>query len=233
MQPRELGIRWRRVKALTLSVDTRLERPPAVPQCASTQSAGGRRRRFPLGKSWSGSSWTADVRDEIAGSGCVAFSRLVRTRGPVIARQDPPSGISPEEAVAEVRDVLDSLGDACPECLPADCACCDRQTTGDCDGMFFLKVREVGRILEQVLATSNPRRTIMPIQIVMDRSGDRRHPFNSDDAQELAKAEQRFYELTNAGFTAAVRTGPGQTSHLRSFDPTAEETVFFPRLVGG
>jgi hypothetical protein len=99
--------------------------------------------------------------------------------------------------------------------------------------MFFLKVREVGRILEQVLATSSPRRMIMPIQIVMDRSGDRRHPFNSDDAQELAKAEQRFYELTNAGFTAAVRTGPGQTSHLRSFDPTAEETVFFPRLVGG
>jgi hypothetical protein len=33
MQPRELGIRWRRAKALTLSVDTRLERPPAVPQC--------------------------------------------------------------------------------------------------------------------------------------------------------------------------------------------------------
>jgi hypothetical protein len=33
MQPRELGIRWRRAKALTLSVDTRLELPPAVPQC--------------------------------------------------------------------------------------------------------------------------------------------------------------------------------------------------------
>ncbi|WGS18520.1 MULTISPECIES: hypothetical protein [unclassified Bradyrhizobium] len=73
----------------------------------------------------------------------------------------------------------------------------------------------------------------MATQIVMDRTGDSRHLFNPDDAQELARAEQRFYELTNAGFTAAVRTGPGQTSHLRSFDPAAEETVFFPRLIGG
>ncbi|MEH2539488.1 hypothetical protein V1278_007495 [Bradyrhizobium sp. AZCC 1577] len=154
-------------------------------------------------------------------------------RALVIARQDPPSGVSPEAAVAEVRDAWTRSATPARSVCQPDCACCDRQTIGDCDGMFFLKVREVGRILEQVLATSSPRRMIMPIQIVMDRSGDRRHPFNSDDAQELAKAEQRFYELTNAGFTAAVRTGPGQTSHLRSFDPTAEETVFFPRLVGG
>ncbi|MCK1723100.1 hypothetical protein [Bradyrhizobium sp. 141] len=73
----------------------------------------------------------------------------------------------------------------------------------------------------------------MAIQIVMDRTGDSRHLFNPDDKRELAKAEQRFCELTNAGFTAAVRTGPGQASQIRSFDPNAEETVFFPRLVGG
>ena len=73
----------------------------------------------------------------------------------------------------------------------------------------------------------------MAIQIVMDRTGDSRHHFNSHDAQELAKAEQRFYELTKVGFTAAVRTGPGQVCQIRSFDPNVEETVFFPRLVGG
>jgi hypothetical protein len=73
----------------------------------------------------------------------------------------------------------------------------------------------------------------MAIQIVMDRTGDSRHFFNPNHAQELVKAEQRFYELTKAGFTAAVRTGPSQISRIRSFDPTAEETVFFPRLVGG
>jgi hypothetical protein len=83
------------------------------------------------------------------------------------------------------------------------------------------------------LAISNPRRTIMVIQIVMDRTGDSRHRFDANDTQELAKAEQRFYELTKVGFTAAVRTGAGQVSQIRSFDPNAEETVFFPRLVGG
>jgi hypothetical protein len=73
----------------------------------------------------------------------------------------------------------------------------------------------------------------MAIQIVMDRTGDSRHRFDPNDARELAKAERRFRELTGTGFTAAVRTGPGQVSRIRSFDPNAEETVFFPRLVGG
>ena len=73
----------------------------------------------------------------------------------------------------------------------------------------------------------------MAIQIVMDRTGDSRHSFDPNDAQALTKAEQRFYELTKVGFTAAVRTSAGQVSQIRSFDPNAEESVFFPRLVGG
>jgi hypothetical protein len=36
-----------------------------------------------------------------------------------IARQHPPVGLSPDAAVAEVREVLDSIGDTCPEC-PSD-----------------------------------------------------------------------------------------------------------------
>jgi hypothetical protein len=35
-----------------------------------------------------------------------------------IARRHPPAGLSPDAAVAEVREVLDSIGDTCPECLP-------------------------------------------------------------------------------------------------------------------
>jgi hypothetical protein len=35
-----------------------------------------------------------------------------------VARQEPPAGLSPDRAIAEVRDVLDSIGDTCPECLP-------------------------------------------------------------------------------------------------------------------
>jgi hypothetical protein len=73
----------------------------------------------------------------------------------------------------------------------------------------------------------------MAMQIVMDRTGDTRHRFNPDDAQELTEAEERFKELTGRGFTAAVRTGSREVSKIRSFDPTAEETLFFPRLVGG
>ena len=73
----------------------------------------------------------------------------------------------------------------------------------------------------------------MAVQIVMDYSGDSRHCFNRDDAQALATAERRFKELTGAGFTAAVRNASGEISKASSFDPTAEETLFFPRLVGG
>ena len=73
----------------------------------------------------------------------------------------------------------------------------------------------------------------MATQIVMDHTGDARHHFDAKDAQALAKAEERFKQLTGDGFTAAVRTAAGEVSRIRSFDPTAEETLFFPRLVGG
>ncbi|WP_038965567.1 hypothetical protein [Bradyrhizobium diazoefficiens] len=33
-----------------------------------------------------------------------------------IARREAPQGVSPKEAVDEVRDILDSIGDTCPEC---------------------------------------------------------------------------------------------------------------------
>lgn len=32
------------------------------------------------------------------------------------AREEPPAGLSPKEAVAAVRAVLESVGDTCPEC---------------------------------------------------------------------------------------------------------------------
>jgi hypothetical protein len=39
-----------------------------------------------------------------------------RQRALGLAEEDPPPGVSPAEAVAEIRDVLDSIGDTCPEC---------------------------------------------------------------------------------------------------------------------
>ena len=41
-----------------------------------------------------------------------------RERALAVADEDPPSGVAPDEAVAEVRDVLASIGDTCPECPP-------------------------------------------------------------------------------------------------------------------
>ncbi|MEH2506808.1 tellurite resistance protein [Bradyrhizobium sp. AZCC 1578] len=43
-----------------------------------------------------------------------------RERALTIARQDPPFSISQDEAAAAVKDMLDSIGDTCPEC-PPDC----------------------------------------------------------------------------------------------------------------
>jgi hypothetical protein len=73
----------------------------------------------------------------------------------------------------------------------------------------------------------------MATQIVMDHNGDSRHTFDPKDAKALLKAEERFRELTGSGFTAAVRTASGEPVVTHRFDPTAEETLFFPRLVGG
>jgi hypothetical protein len=73
----------------------------------------------------------------------------------------------------------------------------------------------------------------MATQIVLDHNGDTRHKFDAKDAKALLEAEQRFKKLTGAGFTAAVRSASGDPVVKRRFDPTAEETVFYPRLVGG
>jgi hypothetical protein len=43
-----------------------------------------------------------------------------RERAFAIARQDPPSGVSPEAAAVAIAEVLDSIGDTCPECAPQD-----------------------------------------------------------------------------------------------------------------
>ncbi|APG09909.1 hypothetical protein BKD09_16405 [Bradyrhizobium japonicum] len=41
-----------------------------------------------------------------------------RERALDFARQDPPTGVSSDQAAAEVRAVLETIGDTCPECLP-------------------------------------------------------------------------------------------------------------------
>jgi hypothetical protein len=71
----------------------------------------------------------------------------------------------------------------------------------------------------------------MASQIVMDHTGDTRHQFDPADPGAIAEAERRL--LTGSGFTAAKRTGDGRSEVVKTFDPTAEETLFIPRLEGG
>jgi hypothetical protein len=40
----------------------------------------------------------------------------VREQAFDIARRDPPPGVSPQAAVVAIAEVLDSIGDTCPEC---------------------------------------------------------------------------------------------------------------------
>lgn len=39
-----------------------------------------------------------------------------RQRAIEIAREEPPPGISQDQAVAAIEDILGSIGDTCPEC---------------------------------------------------------------------------------------------------------------------
>ena len=73
----------------------------------------------------------------------------------------------------------------------------------------------------------------MGTQIVMDHTGDRRHFFDQNDAKAIADAERRFRKLTGQGYTAATRTVSGDLKVMHTFDPNANETLFYPRLVGG
>jgi hypothetical protein len=73
----------------------------------------------------------------------------------------------------------------------------------------------------------------MAVQLVMDHSGDTRHLFDAKDERSLLQAKERFRQLSEQGYTAAVRGKDGSSRVVRSFEPTDEETLFFPRLVGG
>jgi hypothetical protein len=73
----------------------------------------------------------------------------------------------------------------------------------------------------------------MHTQIVMDVTGDTRHTFDPNDASAVAESMARFQALLKEGYTAAKRTGSGTSTMIREFDPTARETLFIPRLVGG
>lgn len=74
----------------------------------------------------------------------------------------------------------------------------------------------------------------MAVHIVMDCNGDTRHKFDATNPKTLARAEQRFRELTAQGFRAAELGKNGRPGRLLSeFDARVEQTLFIPQLQGG
>lgn len=74
----------------------------------------------------------------------------------------------------------------------------------------------------------------MHAHIIMDRHGDTRHEFDPADATDISHAEERFRALTGKGFRAVALGKAGEPGKLlRTFDPTAAETLFIPQLQGG
>src|ERR1700733_11761659 len=41
-----------------------------------------------------------------------------RERAFILAHEDPPAGLTSQEAIALIEEVLSGIGDACPDCLP-------------------------------------------------------------------------------------------------------------------
>jgi len=97
-----------------------------------------------------------------------------RERALLVARQDSPSGTSPDEAAAAVADVLESIGDTCPEC-PPDIFFEKSERTGVSQRKGPLRVRKL---------TSTPSLLFCPQSSSMDRlltsvhlTGQSNHPY--------------------------------------------------------
>jgi hypothetical protein len=74
----------------------------------------------------------------------------------------------------------------------------------------------------------------MAVHIVMDRSGDTRHEFDTADTKAVALAEARFKELTGKGFRAVALGKDGAPGKVvGKFDREAEQTLFILQLQGG
>jgi hypothetical protein len=69
---------------------------------------------------------------------------------------------------------------------------------------------------------------------VLDRGGDTKIIWDSDNPDEVASARRSFDELRGKGFTAYRVDDKGEGSALiRNFDPTAEKMIFRPAMAGG
>jgi hypothetical protein len=77
-------------------------------------------------------------------------------------------------------------------------------------------------------------KSFQPLTTCHGRHGDTRHIFDVGDADAVARAQERFRELTGKGFRAVALRNDGEPGRLlRQFDREAEQTLFIPQLQGG
>lgn len=82
--------------------------------------------------------------------------------------------------------------------------------------------------MESILTSS------IGVMNIMDNTGHRQLYWNMSDAKEIAAAQKAFNRLLahgHAAFGAKNRSAPKQA--ITTFDPTMEEVVIVPRIVGG
>lgn len=69
---------------------------------------------------------------------------------------------------------------------------------------------------------------------IMDDTGHRQLNWNMANAKEIAAAQKTFDRLVRQGHAAfGARHSADPKQALASFDPTMEEVIMVPRIVGG
>jgi hypothetical protein len=67
----------------------------------------------------------------------------------------------------------------------------------------------------------------------LDRSGDTKLSWDSDNVAEVEVARAAFDRLTGKGYSAFRIDDGEQGAQMRAFDSTAEQIILVPQLVGG
>jgi hypothetical protein len=69
---------------------------------------------------------------------------------------------------------------------------------------------------------------------IMDSTGHKELKWNTNSLDEILAAEKTFDSMVKKGYSAFAAQSRAEPKHLiRKFDPTMEETVLVPKLVGG
>jgi hypothetical protein len=69
---------------------------------------------------------------------------------------------------------------------------------------------------------------------IMDWSGHKELKWSTDRLDEITVAKETFDKLIKEGYSAfAAKTKAEQKQSIKEFDPTMEETVMVPRIIGG